>query len=663
MENNYFTENNKIYMAIIALLIAILFIFGHLYVGGIVLVLYSVLVFYNIKIFKGKKDEWEKFMEDFVSKMNISTRSVLVNIPFPLTIINGEGNILWYNENFYNIFEKGEILGRNINEVINEVNIDLILNKDEKLFTYVKIRDKYYNIFTNIKDDKDVSINKNKIVLLYFYDVTEEVKAKKEKENIKGAVILVEVDNLDDVLKTTEEDKALLLSAEIERTIKNYGQNMEATIKKYSFNKYIMVVHKKNINKEMEKNFEILDEIREINFGNKLAVTLSVGIGCGGETPLENHHFAISAKELALSRGGDQVVVKNKDKLEFYGGKTKEVEKRTKVRARVVAHALVDIIKESSNVFIMGHINPDIDALGAAMGINSVAKALGKESYVILDSINNGIENAIGKIKKENLFNPTFVTKETCMDNYDKNSLLILVDVNSKSHVHDLEIVQKIDRIVIIDHHRKSTDAVGETLLNYIEPYASSTCELVTEMLQYMIESPKDNINSIEAEMMLAGIYVDTKNFYFKAGVRTFEAAAYLRQLGADITNVKKMFASDLESYLKRAKIMSLAKIENNISITVCPPEIQDNVLAAQVADELLNITGVQASFVLVKIKDEVFISGRSFGDINVQLILETLGGGGHLTIAGTKLNNVSIDEAKEKLKHAIDKYLREGEE
>lgn len=663
MENNYFVENNKIYMIIIAVLIAILFILGHIYVGGVVLILYGIFVFYNIKIFKYKKDEWEKFIEDFVSKMDISTRNVLVNIPFPLTIINGEGNILWCNQKFFNIFEKSDILGENIKEIVNEVNIHYILNKDKKVFKYVKIRDKYYNIFVNIKDDKEVISNKNKIVLLYFYDVSEEIKSKKEKEESKDVVMLIEVDNLDDVLKTTDEDKALLLSAEIERIIKNYGQSLQAMTTKYSSSKYIMVVQNKNINKEKEKNFDVLDEIREISFGNKLTVTLSIGIGCGGETPVENHNFAISAKDLALSRGGDQVVIKNKDKLQFYGGKTKEVAKRTKVRARVVAHALVDIIKESSNVFILGHTNPDIDALGAAIGLNGVVKALGKESHVILDRINSGIESAIEKITEKNLYNQIFITKEKCIDTYEKDSLLILVDVNSKSHVHDLEILENINRIVIIDHHRKSTDAVEETLLNYIEPYASSTCELVTEMLQYMIDSPKHNISSLEAEMLLAGIYVDTKNFYFKTGVRTFEAAAYLRQLGADIIDIKRMFGSDLETYLKKARIMSFTEVENNISIVVCPPEIQDNVLAAQVADELLNITGIQASFVLVRIEDEVFISGRSFGDINVQLVLETLGGGGHLTIAGTKLNNVTINEAKEKLKHAIDKYLREGEE
>lgn len=661
MNNNHFAEKSKLYILIIGILIAIFFIFKHYIIGSILLIFYIILVIYNIRVSKIKNYEWEKIVEDFSSMMDISTRAVLVNSPFALAIIALEGNVLWYNQSFFNILGKKDTLGKNIRDLIEEVNIDKILNKENIEFNYVKINNKYYNIFTNVNDN---SINnKGKVILLYFYEVTKEFELIKENEDKKNSIILMEVDNLDDVLKTTEEDKALILSAEIERTIKNYAQALDAMIIKYSSSKYAIITYYENIKNEMEKNFDILDEIREINFGNKLAVTLSAGIGCEGKTPLQNYELATWAKELALSRGGDQVVIKLKDKLQFYGGKTKEVEKRTKVKARVIAHALVNLINESSNIYIMGHINPDIDALGAAIGIYSMVKALGKDGHIILDNVNSGIENAIERIKKNNLYDKMFITEERCIATYDKNSLLILVDVNSREYVQNEAIVDKIGRMVVIDHHRKSTNAVEGALLNYIEPYASSTCELVSEMLQYMIENPKKYISSIEAEMMLAGIYVDTKNFYFKTGVRTFEAAAYLRQLGADIIDVKKMFAGHLETYLKKAEIISLAEVNNDIAIALCPPDIKDNVLAAQVADELLNITGVQVSFVLAKIDDEVFISGRSFGDINVQVILETLGGGGHMTIAGAKLKGVSIEEAKEQLQQAIDKYLREGEE
>lgn len=662
MEKNYFIRNDKAYLIIIAILIGSIFAFGHFYAGSILLVLYIIFLIYNIKVIKNKNGEWKKILEDFSVKIDVSTRNILTNIPLPLTIINGKGNILWYNQKFFNILNQNEILGNKINDIVTEINIEDILDKNKKELNYVKIEEKYYNIFINIKGNKEAINNKNKTIFLYFYDVTQEVELRKEIKQEKEVIILIEVDNLDEVIKTTQEDKVLLLSAEIERTLKTYAQNLNAMITKYSTSKYIMLANARIMKEEMKKNFEILDEMRDIDLGNELTVTLSIGAGYGGNTPLENYNFAVSAKELALGRGGDQVVVKNKDKIKFYGGKTKEVAKRTKVRVRVVGHALVDIINKSSNVFIMGHSNPDIDSIGAAIGLNIVSKYLGKEAYIILDEINTGIEKAIKKIKHEGLYNELFITKEQYLNKFNRNSLLILVDVNSKSYVQDLQVLQSIDRIVIIDHHRKSTDSIEGSLVEYIEPYASSTCELITEMLQYMMDNPKKHINPIYAEMLLAGIYVDTKNFYFKTGVRTFEAAAYLKQIGADILEVKKMFLHDLETILKKYKIMSLSTIENNICIAICPPEIQDTVLAAQVSDELLNITGIQASFVLVKIKNEVFISGRSNGDINVQLILEELGGGGHLNIAGARLNEVSINEARDKLKIAIDKYLMEGE-
>lgn len=660
MDNNYFSKNNRISVFIIAILILIFFVLGHTRIGSILLLLYIALIGYSVKDSKNKKKEWNKFLKEFSSILDISSKSIMMNSPFPLAIVGESGNLLWYNEKFRKILGENEILGINISDIIPDVSVDEILNQDKKSFKYVKINDDYYNIFTNINDS---SLTKGKTILLYFYEVSYEAKLSKNIEENKYCILNIEVDNLDEVLKYTEEDKTVILSAEIERTIKNYAQSLKSMIVKHSSNKYVMVANYKTIEKEMEKNFDILDQVREINYGNNLTVTLSIGVGCDGETPLENYEFATAAKELALSRGGDQVVVKNKDKMLFYGGKTKEVEKRTKVRARVIGHALVNLIKESSNVFIMGHLNPDIDALGASIGIRCASKALGKESYVVLDNVNSAIEKPIGRIIENDLYDDIFISQENCIKKYNENSLIILVDVNSKNYVLSRDILNYNARIVVIDHHRKSTSAVENTLISYIAPYASSTCELVTEMIQYMLDKPKEHITKLEAEMLLAGIYVDTKNFYFKTGVRTFEAAAYLKQLGADIVDVKKMFADNLESYLKKAEIMSLAEVKDDIAIAICPPDVKDNILVAQVADELLNITGVQASFVLAKIDDEVFISGRSFGDINVQIILESLGGGGHMTIAGARLKDIPIDEAKEKLQHAINEYLREGEE
>jgi c-di-AMP phosphodiesterase-like protein len=663
MDNKYndFTTSNRVYMLIIAIGILVIFFYGHFITGIVALALYTVLVVYNIKHSKVKKDEWNRFIEDFSSKLDVATSSTLVNLPLPLVIVGNKGDVVWYNQNFYNMLEGEEILGKSINDTIKDINIRYILDEKKNVFKYVSFKNKYYDIHTSVVDTDDNKVTSEKIILLYFYDTTELVNLEKSIGDTREVIMLLEVDNLDEVVKTTEEDKKPQLIADIERALNNYAQSISGMLKKYSSSKYVLVAHEITINKEMEKKFDILDTIREISNGNKLAVTISMGVGIGGKTPQENLALATSAKELALGRGGDQVVVKNNEKLSFYGGKTKEVEKRTKVRARVISHALMDLIKGSSKVFIMGHKNPDTDCFGASIGIYSAVRLLNKECYIILEGKNNSnIEYQLNKLKEDPDYDNVFVDGDYCIDIMDENSLLIVVDVHNKSYVQNIDVVKECKKVVIIDHHRRSPDYIEGAVLSYIETYASSTSELVTEMLQYMIENPK--IKPIEAEALLAGICVDTKNFYFKTGVRTFEAAGFLRRLGADTIEIKKLFSEDFNTYIKRADIIKAAKVNNNIAIAICPPEIEDTVLAAQAADELLNITGIQASFVIVKIDDEVFISARSLGDINVQLMMEALGGGGHMTMAGARMQNVSTQDALEQLQSAIDKNLGEGD-
>ncbi|NMM62056.1 DHH family phosphoesterase [Clostridium sp. P21] len=656
---NYFINSNKVYMIIIAILISILLIYGHFFIGIVFISLYIILVVYNMKNIKVRQTEWKKFIENFSTQLDNATRNTLVKMPFPLIIIDKKGEILWYNQKSSYIVKDEDILGKNVNSIIKEINLRQIFDGKKNVIKNAKLKEKYYDIYSNVVDISDDL--EDRIIILYFYDVTEKLKMLKDIDSNKYTIMLIEVDNFDDVIKTIEENERPLIIAEIERSVNSYAQSLNAMLRKYDDNKYVLCVQDNYIEKEMEKKFEILDNIREINMGNKLAVTLSIGVGRGGESPLQNENYAVSAKELALGRGGDQVVVKIGEKLSFYGGKTKEVEKRTKVRARVIAHALIDLINASSKVFIMGHVNPDIDCLGAAVGIYSTIKFLKKDCYIVLDETNTSINLILDKIKMEEGYEKVFISSKECIENAEYNSLLILVDVHSKGYVQDMNVVEAFEKIVIIDHHRKSTDFVEGALLSYIEPYASSTSELVTEMLQYMVEKPK--IKVIEAEALLAGICVDTKNFCFKTGVRTFEAASFLRRLGADTIDVKKFFADDLDTYLKRAEIIKSAKIFNNIAIAVCPSEIEDIVLAAQAADELLNITGIKASFVFVKIKEDVCISGRSLGEVNVQVILESLGGGGHMTMAGAKVKQITVDEALQKLKDAIGKYVMEGEE
>jgi c-di-AMP phosphodiesterase-like protein len=657
---NYFNTNNKIYLVIIAFAILVLFAYGHLFAGIFALVIYGFLIMFNIRHSRLRKDEWKKFIEDFSSQLDFASKSTLLKLPFPLMIIADKGNIVWYNQNAATMMEGENLLGRNIGEVIRNINIKQVLNEKKTYFENINLKNRYYHVHASIVNTSESKGNEDNIIILYFYDTTEYVNLKSSIADEKASVMLIEVDNLEDVVKTADEDKRPLLIAEIERTLNNYSQGLNSIFKKYNTNKYILVTQDRYIQSEIEKKFDILDIVREINQTNQLAVTLSVGVGRNGSTLMDNYTFALSAKELALGRGGDQVVVKGNDKLSFYGGKTKEVEKRTKVRARVIAHALVDLINGSSNVFIMGHKNPDTDCIGAAIGINSAVKLLNKSCSILLDNKNSASKSIVDKIMEDPAYENTFINSETCRQNLKEDSLLIIVDVHNKGYVQDYELVKEFKKIVIIDHHRRLTDAIEGALLSYIETYASSTSELVTEMLQYMIENPK--IKPIEAEALLAGICVDTKNFYFKTGVRTFEAAGFLRRLGADTIDIKKLFAEDLDTYVKKAEIIKSAEVKDGTAIAICPPEIEDTVLAAQAADELLNITGIQASFVLVKIENEIFISGRSMGDVNVQIILETLGGGGHMSMAGAKLSDITLEEAVDTVKKAIDKYLEESE-
>lgn len=652
---SYFSPSNKLYMVVIALLIIIPFVDGHYIIGLIALMFYAVLVVYNIKKLKVKKNEWNKFIQEFSFNLDNAARSTLMKLPFPLIIVGIKGEVLWYNRNTSIMLENEDILGRNIKEIITEFDIKQVLFDKKGLFQGIKFRNKAYDIHVSVLETEDDKANRDNIALLYFYDVTKILELENNIYENKDCIGIIEVDNLDDVVKSTEENSKPLLIAEVERTINNYAQSLNAMIKKYSNNRYIMVVQNRYIQNEIEKKFEILNSIKEINNGNTFPVTLSVGIGMGGKTPIENYTLASSAEELALGRGGDQVVIKDGEALSFFGGGSREMEKVSRVKTRVISHALSNLINESNKVFIMGHKNPDIDCLGAAIGIYRAVKYLGKDCYIIMEDINTSLKPIFEKLKKLEDYTNAFIDSGTGYNIIDEDSLLILVDVHNKSYVCNMDLVKEARKVVIIDHHRKASDYIDGALLSFIEPYASSTCELVTEMLQYLIENPK--LNPIEAEALLAGICIDTKDFYFKTGVRTFEAAAFLRKFGADTVAIKKMFSDNFNTYINRAEIIKSAQINDGIAIAICPSNIQDLVLVAQAADELLNITGIQASFVFVKIEEEIIISGRSFGEVNVQRILEYLGGGGHATIAGARLENISLEEAVSKLKEAIEKF------
>lgn len=641
-----------VYFLVIILLCLVLWNLNLKILALVVPFLYIVYLIYRISNFIKEEKEEENKINKLYNDIDGKIKNNVFNLVFPITILNSTGEIIWYNHKFTNLINSDELLENNLVSVIKGIALDKVIRTGKENSQNIKIKGSTYEVYS---ETLNIEKSEEKFFLVYFNDVTYLKKATKE------SIVLLEVDNFSEVLKTIHDDIKPLLIAEIERTIKNYGNSLNAMIKKYDNSKYILSVDDSIISKEISKKFDILDTIREINLGNEIEVTLSIGVGRGGETPLENQEYATKAKELALGRGGDQTVVKSGKNIEFFGGNAKELEKRTRVKARVVAHVLKELIYESSTVYIMGHRNPDMDCFGASFGLASVVKKLGKNVNIVLEKDTNAIEFFLDRVNEKEEYSNLFISTEEAKENIDDNTLLIVLDVNSENYVLDRELTEMIERLVVIDHHRISPKEIKGVLLNYVEVYASSTSELVTEMVQYMLDKPK--LNRIEAEGLLAGIYIDTKNFSFKTGVRTFEAASFLRRLGADTVEIKKIFSNNLENYIAKAEIIKSAKVENNIAIAVCPDSTTDTVVAAQAADELLNITGIQASFVLIKLGDDIAISARSLGDINVQLVLEELGGGGHMTMAGAKLKDVTVEQAIKKIKESIVKNSREGEQ
>jgi cyclic-di-AMP phosphodiesterase len=653
-----FFPNTKIYMLIIAVLVSVIFFYNK-YIGIAGLFIFGYLALYNLKNNKIRNDELGRFLEDLSTNLDVAGRNTLSKIPVPLGIVNSEGQLLWGNNIFATLTSKS-IIGKNINTLIKDFNVQKVLDKNINLFEKIEINNELYNVLVSpieISGDKQV---KKHVFMLYFIDKTDYYTMYEMYSDKKPIIALIEVDNHDEVVKSTDEENRPAVVAEIDKRINVFASSIEGFIRKYDVSKYIVTFENRFLNILIDNKFEILDTMREIDSGNKIPVTLSIGIGKNGDSFYKIHEYAVAAKDLALGRGGDQAVIKDGDRLSFYGGKTKEVEKRTRVKARVIAHAISDLIDQSSEVIIMGHEIPDIDCLGAAMGIYRGCKLRGKDAHIVLNRTNDSIEKLFERLNKLNEYEGVFINSDTALQKSAKNPLLVIVDVHRKSFVEFPELVDKVNNIVIIDHHRKSVDFIDNAAISYIEPYASSTCELVTELLQYMIDKPF--LHEFEAQALMAGIYVDTKNFTFKTGVRTFEAAGFLKRLGADLIEVKKLFADNLETYIERTKLVASAAIQDGIAIATNSVEVGNTLVVPQAADELLKIDGVDASFVLAPSGNDIMISGRSLGDINVQVILESIGGGGHMTIAGAKICNVNVEEAKEMLINSINNYLKESD-
>jgi c-di-AMP phosphodiesterase-like protein len=605
------------------------------------------------------QSEFLEYTEHLGFCLNDNSRGSLLNYPAPLVITDTEGKITWFNDWFRNAVGVSELFGKPVNELIPELHVNDFMETDEQNRINLTIGDNYYEIWGNVARNTSSS-KRSSLVVLYFIDKTEEVRTARLREDERMIETIVIIDNYDEVLKETPDSNHGALIGEIESKIGAWVASGCGILRKFERDKFIAFFSNKNFAKITEGKFSVLDEVRSLNHENKIPATLSIGVGKTGQDVAENDKYARLAIDMALGRGGDQVVIRDSANFTFFGAKTREVEKRTKVKARVVAHALRELVDQSSQVIIMGHKNSDMDSIGSAIGLYKGVKSRGKNAFIVVDQAASNAKVLIQEFKKIPQYEDVFISAEHALNIFDRETVVVVVDVHRPVMVECPELLQHANHIVLIDHHRRSEDFIENAVLTYHEPFASSTCEMITEILQYVQDN--ERLTKQEAEALYAGIFMDTKGFTFKAGVRTFEAASYLRRMGVDTVNVRRFFKTNIESYVARAGIIRSAVIyRDNIALSYLNEECPDmSVTVAQAADELLNIAGIEASFVLAKTGNRVVISGRSLETINVQVILEKLGGGGHITIAGAQLEDTTLEDADRLLKEAIDEVLNQ---
>ena len=655
-------SRTKIYLIIIAVILLILCIIQPLAIIPSIIA-FVLIVIYTIWTNQKRKAEISEHINELTLNIDKAAQSTIINSPFPLVVLETNGNIIWKSSKFIKKFANVDI-GNYLNDIIKELKIKL--EKPEENNTSVsermKIGEKTYKIigeYTKIKD-REHKNTQEYMATIYFLDETDYIELLQKYNNSKVCMGIVVIDNYEELMQRATEEEKLSLTSRIEKSTYNWINKYNGVGIKSERDTYICVFEQEYVEKIKEDKFEILDEIKEIKTQDKLQSTLSIAISEDGETNLEKYKSAKAVIDIALGRGGDQAIIKQGGKYYFFGGRTQEVEKRTKVKARIVAEALQELMHVASNIIIMGHTNSDIDAMGSAMGVYRIAKFLEKEVYIVNETNGTSLDNFINDLKENEEYKDVLIDKSTALNKINQDSLLVVVDTDKRNYVEVPELLEKTDKIVVIDHHRRGTDYIENAILTFHEVYASSACELVTELIEYSENDIK--LTTFEVEALYAGIMMDTKNFTFKTGVRTFEAAAYLRKCGVDIIKVKKWFQSDLETYNKISEIVAKSEIiDGNIAISIYDKEDADaNITCAKAADELLTISNITASFVIGKMGEQICISGRSIGDINVQLILEKLGGGGHITVAGAQIEGMTVEEVKQELINRINEYFTE---
>lgn len=608
----------------------------------------------------------------FAADYSWSQKQLLASMELPYGIADTDGKILWMNRALAAVLKEEKSARRNLAALFGGITPEALKDMEHELEVHCPYGEFRYRISIkrvvirpdDIKEEIDEKNTDQQVLAFYLYDETEVHAYMQAITDQKMVAGLIYLDNYDEALESVEEVRRSLLVALIDRKINKYISGINGIVKKMENDKYFFAIKQKYMARLESERFSVLEDVKTVNIGNEMAVTLSIGIGMNGETYIQNYEYARTAIDMALGRGGDQAVVKNGTKIQYYGGKSQQLEKTTRVKARVKAHALRELIEPKDRLLIMGHKIGDIDSFGSAIGVYRIATALNKKAHIVINEVTSSVRPMMDRfVNSSDYPDDLFLSGEEAAEIADANTALVVVDVNRPSYTEEPRLLKLVKTIVVIDHHRQSSEIISNATLSYVEPYASSACELVAEILQYVADSIR--IKSPEADAMYAGIVIDTNNFKNQAGVRTFEAAAFLRRNGADVTRVRKLFRDKMEDYKARAEAVRQAEVfEGAFAISVCPAEGVESptVVGAQAANELLNIVGIKASVVLTPYEGKIYVSARSIDDVNVQVMMEKLGGGGHRTVAGAQLPDMTVTEAKEKIKGVIRAMKEKGD-
>ncbi|HIY30870.1 MAG TPA: DHH family phosphoesterase [Candidatus Mediterraneibacter avicola] len=597
---------------------------------------------------------------------------LLKELAIPYAITLEDGHILWKNDYFTTLME-GQKREKYLNRIIPELHPGVFPKNDmEHVELEVRFKDRDYQVelrrvsvegFSEKEELLQIPEEKEFFIAVYMKDVTELNAYIRENEEQRMIAGLIYIDNYDEVMESVEEVRQSLLVALIDRKINKYIGDVDGIVKKMEKDKYFVVIRKESYKKIKEDKFSLLEEVKQVNIGNARSATLSIGLGLNTATYALSYQYARVAIDLALARGGDQAVIKDCNGITYFGGKKEQTAKNTRVKARVKAEALREFIVTKDQVIVMGHKIADPDSFGACMGIYRAAVSLEKKAHIVINEVTGSVRPLYDEIAESPAYeDDIFLTSDQALDYINDNTMVIVVDTNKPQMTECPELLRRSRMIAVLDHHRQSSMNIENAVLSYVEPYSSSTCEMVAEVLQYIVDDIK--FPSVEADCLYAGIMIDTRNFMNRTGVRTFEAAAFLRRCGADITRVRKMFRDDIESYRAKAEAVRMAEVyRSQYAIAQCPGDIESpTVLAAQAANELLDISGIKASFVLTVYEGKIYLSARSIDEVNVQIIAEKLGGGGHINSAGAQFDHTNIDEAIKTLKQTIDQMIEEGD-